>query len=104
MPFICKAVIEPSQLRAGSIIFDGWIENSWDRFVPKGTAFATGHDAEGPCQLILNGPGFLSTKPDLAVGDRITEGSVVAYFAADGESIPYGKPYCLVEYALGPAS
>lgn len=98
MPFACQAKIEPGQLRHAPLIFDHWIEEVWDRFVPTGTAFAVAHDIEGQCTINLNGPGFLSAKPSLEAGDPIQVGSIVAYFSADGESIPYGKPYCVINY------
>jgi hypothetical protein len=98
MPFTCQATIEPSQLRHGSIIFDQWLEEAWDRFVPAGTAFLRGHDADGNCIVKLTGPGFLSTKPKLKAGDAIRAGMIVAYFAANGEDIPYGQPDCSIEY------
>ena len=98
MPFSCVAKLERSQIRDGGIIFDGWIESVWNQLVPQGTAFARCHDAKGPCCLLLNGPGYLSSKPTLNVGDILVEGTIVAYFNADGESIPYGEPYCLVAY------
>lgn len=98
MPFSCEAKLEREQLRQDSIIFDGWIDSAWGKFVSEGTAFARCHDGSGSCVLLLNGPGYLSSKPRLKAGDRLTAGMVVAYFNADGESIPYGKPYCLVAY------
>ncbi|HEV7301019.1 MAG TPA: hypothetical protein VGN72_16750 [Tepidisphaeraceae bacterium] len=98
MPFSCEAKLDASQLRDGAIVFDAWIDNVWSTFVPQGTAFARCHDGNGSCLLLLNGPGYLSSKPKLKVGDRLVAGTIVAYFNADGESIPYGKPYCLVAY------
>ena len=98
MPFSCEAKLEAGQLRDGAIIFDGWIDNVWGTFVPQGTAFARCHDENGPCSLLLTGPGLLSSKPNLKAGDHLVAGTIVAYFNADGESIPYGKPYCLVAY------
>jgi hypothetical protein len=98
MPFSCEAKLDAAQIRQDAIIFDGWIDDAWNKFVPPGTAFARCHDGNGPCLLLLNGAGYLSSKPKLKAGDRLVAGNTVAYFSADGESIPYGKPYCLVAY------
>ena len=98
MPFVCEARLEPTELRHGSITFDSWIEDAWDHYIEAGTAFATGHDVDGSCVLRLTGPGKLTAKPEIQSGEVIGAGIVVAYFAADGEDIPYGKPYCRVEY------
>ena len=98
MPFSCEAAILNGQLRGEALIFDSWVEESWSTFVHAGTIFALAHDSRGPCKLGLAGPGYLSSKPALKMGDRIIEGSVVAYFSADGESIPYGKAYCTITF------
>jgi hypothetical protein len=98
MPFSCKAEILPEQLRGEVLIFDGWIEKSWHKYVAAGTPFARAHDSKGPCTLRLAGPGYLRAKPNWNPGDRISGGSIVAFFDADGEAIPYGHPYCQVEF------
>ena len=92
MPFSCEAVILPGQLRGEDLIFDAWMDDSWSKHVGAGTPFAKAHDSKGPCTLCVTGPGFLSSKPALKAGQRIGEGSIVAYFNADGEAIPYRKP------------
>lgn len=98
MPFSCKAEIIGDQIRERPLIFDAWIDSAWDRYVDAGTPFANAHDAHGDCLLRLTGPGFLSTKPHLRAGDEIAAGTIVAYFSADGEDIPYGRPYCTLDY------
>lgn len=98
MPFSCEATILHGQLRGEDLTFDSWVEESWCKFVKAGTVFARAHDSRGSCKLALTGSGHLSSKPALKTGDRISEGSVVAYFNADGESIPYGRPYCTITF------
>ncbi len=98
MPFSCDATILSEQLREHPLFFDAWIDDAWDRFVDAGTPFATAHDSRGRCVLRLAGPGFLSTKPPLKHGDTIVAGTIVAYFNANGEDIPYGRPYCTLDY------
>ncbi len=67
--------------------------------MPQGTTFAQAHDSLGRCEIRLTGPGFLSTRPKLQPGDEIVVGTIVAYFSANGEDIPYGRPYCELVYA-----
>lgn len=98
MGFSCKAIIESGQIRVDPLIFDAWVDAAWDSYVQAGTTFAVAHDSQGKCELRLRGPGFLSTKPKLTHGDVITVGTIVAYFAADGEDIPYGRSYCDLVY------
>ena len=100
MPFLCKATILAGQLREDTIVFDAWIDEAWRaHFVEKGTAFAAAHDSRGPCVLRLNCPGSLVVKSHLRRGDPIRVGDTVAEFAADGESIPYGRASCVVDYS-----
>jgi len=98
MPFSCHAVITVEQIREQPLIFDAWIDDAWDRFVDAGTAFAYAYDSRGRCTLRLSGPGFLSTRPTIVHGDPIFPGTIVAYFNANGEDIPYGRPYCTLDY------
>ena len=98
MPAICQAVILPGQIRHESLIFDRWIEESWKKYVTAGTALAMAHDDMGVCTIRLTGPGYLDAKPNLQPGDRIGVGTLMGQFLADGEDIPYGRPYCTLSY------
>ncbi len=99
MPFSCNATILPEQIREQPLVFVAWIDDAWNRFVDAGTPFANARDSLGGCVLRLTGPGFLSTKPQLKPGDEIKDGTIVAYFNADGEDIPYDRPYCTLDYS-----
>jgi hypothetical protein len=91
MPFSIKL-----NLGADSpITFEGWVENSFGRFVPKGSAFAKASGPSGPGFIVTNGPMFLSSGASLTIGSRLVPGEVIAFGSADGEDIPYGKPYCV---------
>jgi len=89
MPFSIKIDLGTEH----SLIFEGWIEDVFGKYVPKGTAFANARGPEGPGQIVTNGPMVLSTKAPLVLGASIESGRYVAYGTADGEDIPYGKPF-----------
>jgi hypothetical protein len=89
MPFSIKIDIGAEH----PLSFEGWIEDAFGKYVPKGTAFSNASGPEGPGFIVTNGPMFLSTKAPLVLGATIAPGSYVAYGAAEGEEIPYGKPY-----------
>ena len=91
MPFSIKLSLgaEPP------ITFGGWVENSFGRYVPKGTAFAQANGPSGPGFIVTNGPMFLSSGASLTIGSRVAPGEIIAHGAANGEDIPYGKPYCV---------
>jgi hypothetical protein len=46
--------------------------------------------------IYSNSPGSPSTKGNLIEGDVITQDTIIAYFAANGEDIPYHKPYATI--------
>jgi hypothetical protein len=77
------------------ITFEGWIEESFGKYVGKGTAFAKGKGEIGPGVVVTNGPMFLSSHESLSVGSHVAPDEVLAYGAANGEDIPYGQPYCI---------
>jgi hypothetical protein len=91
MPFSIKIDLGSEQ----SIVFEVWIEDCFGKYVPKGTGFARASGPDGPGVIVTNGPMFLSSHGSFVEGDTIAPGTYVAYGAADGEDIPYGKPYCV---------
>jgi hypothetical protein len=91
MPFSIKV-----NLGSGCpVLFEGWLDDSFDKYVLKGTAFAKASDKTGPGFIVTNGPMVLSSKAPLAIGSKIDPGGIIATGAADGEDIPYGKPFCI---------
>ena len=97
MPFICEIRLEPEQLEHGPLVFDAWIDDAWDRYVPAGTAFAHVHDTQGACLMVLSGPGVLLTKSKFKKGDLIDDTTLIAHYQTDGEDIVYGEPACRIE-------
>jgi len=98
MPFICKSVILDGQLPEPKLTFDLWIDEVFTTYVPRGTAFANAHDSFGRCVLRMGGPGVPTTKPSLMPGSSITVGTIALYFAADGDDVPYNRPFCDLDY------
>ena len=97
MPFRYDVTLAGNNLREDKIILDAWEDKLWETCVKTGQVFAYGHDSKGLLKLRTNGPAFLSTriaKLDQELGPNDT----IAVFAADGEDIPYNKPYCIIDY------
>jgi hypothetical protein len=91
MPFSIKLFLGADQ----PIAFEGWLDDAFDKYVPKGTAFARASDSDGPGSIVTNGPMVLSSKASITPKSTVKPGEVVAFGSADGEDIPYGKPSCL---------
>jgi hypothetical protein len=121
MPFTYKVTIKGNDLREDTIVLDSWVYQSFrtrlsrlsrfyrkylmpdgvivythDKLMP-GQVFAYAHDKLGKIKLLANGDAFL-LKKIAKTGQKICPDDTIAEFGADGENIPYGKPYCTVEY------
>jgi hypothetical protein len=77
------------------VTFEKWLDGAFGQYLPKGTPFALAKDPNGSGSIVTNGPMVLSSKVDLVPGSILRSGDCVAYGAADGDEIPYGKPYCI---------
>jgi hypothetical protein len=91
MPFSIKLYLAAEQ----PIVFGGWLEDVFGKYVLEGTAFAKATGPSGPGFIVTNGPMFLSSGAPLVLGSRVDPGAFIAAGAADGEAIPYGKLYCI---------
>ena len=86
------------QLHLGAehpVTFHAWIESSFGKVVEKGTPFAEVSGPNGRGQIVTNGEMFLSSHAEFTSGKVLNPGDYVSSGAADGEKIPYGKPYCV---------
>ena len=90
MPFSIQLTFGADQ----PVIFEGWLDESLKKFVPKGTAFGRASAVGKTGIIVTNGPMFISSTRQLEIGATIEPGEIIAYGAANGEDIPYGKPYC----------
>lgn len=95
MPFSIKLHLGAEK----PVIFDCWLEDGFGRFIKEGTPFARAVSPDGSGVIVTSGPMFLSSRAPLVRGCSIDPGEYVASGAADGEDIPYGKPYCV--FVLG---
>jgi hypothetical protein len=91
MPFSIKLYLGAEH----PIIFEGWLEDVFGKYLRKGTAFAKASSPSEPGVIRTNGPMFLSSGAPLVLGSRIALGEFIAAGAANGEDIPYGKPCCV---------
>lgn len=91
MPFSIKLHLGADQ----PVIFEGWLEDAFGKYVPEGTPFAKASSPNGPGFIVTNGPMALFSKAPLTSGSIVGPGEYIAGGGADGEAIPYGKPYCV---------
>jgi hypothetical protein len=91
MPFSIKLHLGADQ----PVTFEGWLEEAFGKYVPQGTPFAKASSPNGPGSIVTNGPMVLYVKAPLELGSTVGPGEYIATGGADGEAIPYGKPYCV---------
>jgi hypothetical protein len=87
-----------NQLHLGAeniVTFEGWVEGAFGKWAPTGAGFTNARLSLHKGVIETNRPMFLSTKAPLVLGFAVAPGDRVAARAANGEDIPYGKPYCV---------
>ena len=100
MPFTYKLTLGDSIPEGDELEFVSWISEVWGKYVEKGTAYAIVKGKKGEGIIKTNGPCVLSTKMRLKKGQRIEKDTVIGIAEADGEAIPYDKPYSIFEYEI----
>ena len=97
MPFWCEVPIpklddpQPKIVRLVQWLLDEGAP------VPRGTRIAIIEAQDGRYAVLANGDGLLREKRFLP-GAEIALSTSIAVIAADGENIPYGRPYSLAEH------
>ncbi len=97
MPFICTYQLNNGAMSANDeVVFQRYVDGSFGAYhshnVPIAEVLVNGLSGF----IYSNGPGFPSTQGKLETGDTITPETKIAYFAANGEDIPYGRPYAVI--------
>ena len=99
MPFTYRVPVPPSlieKLKAGdSLELVRWLVEE-RMMVAAGTALALIQSPAGVYRVLANGPGFFSKKL-IKEGEKLRASDAIGVISANGEDIPYGKPYALAE-------
>jgi len=80
------------------VIFDEFIDSSFGEYHEETIRIAKVYFNSKPAFIYSNSPCFPSAKASLNHGDKLSEETEIAYFAADGESIPYNRPYAIIKF------
>jgi hypothetical protein len=84
-----------------TIIFRRWLIEE-QGCVSRGTAVAVIESSGRLYRVLANGEGLL-WKKFVAPGDQVKSTATLGMIAADGENVPYGRPYSVAELEEGPA-
>jgi len=96
MPFLYDFAVPAIPRGQEMAIFENWELAERDPVSAAGTAIATIRVGERRFRILANGDAFLWKKM-VRPGEKIRSTQVLGKLAADGENIPYGRPYSFLE-------
>jgi hypothetical protein len=98
MPFSCVFQLNNGAINeSDEIIFIEFIDHSFGKYNADKVKLARVLFNGNPAFIYSNSPGFASTKGKLEQGDKITSETKIGFFGADGEDIPYNRPYAVIK-------
>ena len=98
MPFSCLFQLNNGAIATSDIvIFQKYILSSFDHYHENSVKIAEAIFNGSSAFIYTNCPCYVSSIGALKQGDKITELTIIGYFSADGESIPYDKPYAIIK-------
>jgi len=95
MPFTYRFELPSLPETEGAIVFREWFVANRAHVLP-GTSVALVAVSGNRYRILANGDAYLWEKL-VKPGDTLNPGHLLGLMAADGENIPYGKPYSLAE-------
>lgn len=98
MPFTYNLSLGDSIDQDEDFVFESWIDDVWGSFHRDKVAFANLSGPHGNGKAYTNSPCALQERESLRSGQAITSETLLGTAVADGESIPYGKPYSVFKY------
>lgn len=95
MPFSCKFQLNNGAItEQAEVIFEEYVDFAFGNFYKEIVTIAKVLVNGKPAFISSTCPCFPSSKnKDLIKGMKILESTVIGYFSANGEDIPYYKPY-----------
>jgi hypothetical protein len=99
MAFICIFQLNNGAINdTDEVIFVKFIEESFGEYHSIPVKIAKVIFNGTPAYIYSNSPCFPSTKGDVMSGDKLNTKTKIAWFAAEGENIPYNRPYATIRF------
>lgn len=99
MPFTCKFQLNNGAIENTDIvIFLEFIDSSFGSFHKEPVKIAKILLNDKPAFIYSNCPSFPSAKEKLVTGQVLTDETTIGYFSAQGQDIPYNKPYAIIRF------
>ena len=97
MPFVCIFQLNNGAIKnSDEVILQEFIDSSFDTYHELPVKIARVSVNGEPAYVYSNCPCYVSSKGDIPNGHKITEKTKLGYFSANGEDIPYNKPYAVI--------
>jgi hypothetical protein len=99
MPFTCKFQLNNGELKPDDeVIFREYVDSSFGKFHSEPVRIAEVLFNGKAASIYSNCPCFPSSKnKELKSGQRINDKTEIGYFSANGEDIPYDRPYAKIK-------
>jgi hypothetical protein len=99
MAFICIFQLNNGAIKeSDEVIFLEYIEDSFGKYHTAPIKIAKVIFNNKPAFIYSNSPSFPSSKGTIQSGDKLDSQTKIAYFAAEGEDIPYNRPYAIIGF------
>ncbi|MEP6465694.1 MAG: hypothetical protein ABJB05_05290 [Parafilimonas sp.] len=97
MPFSCIFQLNNGALKeSDEVIFIDFIDSSFGKYHVGKVKLAKVLFNGLPAFVCSNSPAFPSAKGAIKQGEKLTAETKIGFFAAEGEDIPYNKPYAII--------
>lgn len=98
MPFTCLFQLNNDAInKSDEIIFLEYIDSSFDRYSENPIRLANININGIRAFIYSNCPCYVSSKGEIKNGEKVTESTIIGYFSANGEDIPYDRPYAIIK-------
>jgi hypothetical protein len=98
MAFVCKFQLNNGEIKdTDVVVFLEFVDDSFGNYHEEQVKIAKVEFNGSERFIYSTCPCFTSSKADLKKGQIIDKNTVIGYFAAEGEDIPYNKPYAQIE-------
>jgi hypothetical protein len=97
MPFVCIFRLNNGAIKdSDEVILQEFVDSSFDAYHDSPVKIARVLVNVKTAYVYSNCPCYVSSKGDISNGQKITEKTKIGYFSAEGEDIPYNKPYAVI--------
>ena len=99
MPFSCVFQLNNGAIvETDEVIFDEFVEENFGKYHNDKVKIAKVLFNNRPAFVYSNCPSFPSGKGLIKRGDRLVPDTKIAFFATEGDDIPYNRPYAIVRF------